>query len=83
MRKQLEAIPGIESVHDLHVWTVTSGVVAMSVHAIVREPDMPEVLARIGMEALRHNSPEEFASDITTAIASWARAIQVAKIEPE
>ena len=38
VRTQLESIPGIESVHDLHVWTVTSGVVAMSVHAIVREP---------------------------------------------
>ena len=39
VRKQLEAIPGVESVHDLHVWTVTSGMVAMSAHAIVREPD--------------------------------------------
>ena len=39
IRQQLEAIPGIESVHDLHIWTVTSGVVAMSVHAIVREPE--------------------------------------------
>jgi len=39
VRKQLEAIPGIESIHDLHVWTVTSNVVAMSVHAIVREPE--------------------------------------------
>jgi len=39
VRAQLEAIPGVESVHDLHVWTVTSGVVAMSAHAIVREPE--------------------------------------------
>ena len=39
VRKQLEAIPGIESIHDLHVWTVTSDVIAMSVHAIVREPE--------------------------------------------
>ena len=39
VRGRLEAIPGVESVHDLHVWTVTSGVVAMSVHAIVREAD--------------------------------------------
>jgi cobalt-zinc-cadmium efflux system protein len=39
VRKQLERIPGIESVHDLHVWTVTSGVIAMSAHAIVREPE--------------------------------------------
>lgn len=39
VRARLEQIPGVESVHDLHVWTVTSGVVAMSVHAIVREPE--------------------------------------------
>ena len=39
VRARLQAIPGVESVHDLHVWTVTSGVVAMSVHAIVREPE--------------------------------------------
>ncbi|HEX9083398.1 MAG TPA: cation diffusion facilitator family transporter, partial [Gemmatimonadaceae bacterium] len=38
VRAQLEAIPGIESVHDLHVWSVTPAVVAMSAHAIVREP---------------------------------------------
>jgi len=39
VRSQLEAIPGIESVHDLHVWAVTPAVVAMSAHCIVREPD--------------------------------------------
>jgi cobalt-zinc-cadmium efflux system protein len=39
VRAQLEAIPGVESVHDLHVWTVTSGLVAMSAHAIVRESE--------------------------------------------
>jgi cobalt-zinc-cadmium efflux system protein len=37
VRACLETIPGVESVHDLHVWTVTSGMVAMSAHAIVRE----------------------------------------------
>jgi len=37
VRGRLETIAGVESVHDLHVWTVTSGVVAMSAHAIVRE----------------------------------------------
>lgn len=38
VREGLQAIGGIESVHDLHVWTVTSGMVAMSAHAVVREP---------------------------------------------
>jgi cobalt-zinc-cadmium efflux system protein len=35
VRSRLEELEGVESVHDLHVWTVTSGVVAMSAHAIV------------------------------------------------
>jgi cobalt-zinc-cadmium efflux system protein len=37
VRQRLEAIEDVESVHDLHVWTLTSGVVAMSAHAVVRE----------------------------------------------
>jgi cobalt-zinc-cadmium efflux system protein len=37
VRARLEGIPGVESVHDLHVWSVTSGVVALSAHAIVRD----------------------------------------------
>ncbi|MCC7194587.1 MAG: cation transporter [Gemmatimonadaceae bacterium] len=35
----MEAVPGVESVHDLHVWTLTSGFVALSAHAMVREPE--------------------------------------------
>jgi cobalt-zinc-cadmium efflux system protein len=51
VRARLEAIAGIESVHDLHVWTVTSGVLAMSAHAIVRQPsDNHTVLERVVAE---------------------------------
>jgi len=32
------SLPGVTSVHDLHVWTVTSGVVAMSGHLVVSNP---------------------------------------------
>ena len=32
LRDAVVAAPGVESVHDLHVWTLTSGCVAMSVH---------------------------------------------------
>jgi cobalt-zinc-cadmium efflux system protein len=39
VRAQIEAIPGVESVHDLHIWSVSSGMVAMSAHAVVREPE--------------------------------------------
>lgn len=37
VRRGLEGVPGVESVHDLHVWTLTSGVVALSAHALVRD----------------------------------------------
>jgi cobalt-zinc-cadmium efflux system protein len=35
---RIAAVPGVSSVHDLHVWTVTSGVVAMSGHLVVPDP---------------------------------------------
>ncbi len=38
VRQSLQSIEHIESVHDLHVWTLTSGVVAMSAHALVPDP---------------------------------------------
>jgi cobalt-zinc-cadmium efflux system protein len=44
----MRAVPGVCAVHDLHVWTVTTGVVAMSGHAVV--PDLghhPVVLTGI------------------------------------
>jgi cobalt-zinc-cadmium efflux system protein len=53
VRAQLEAIPGVESVHDLHVWSVTSGLVAMSAHAIVREPDRHQHVLEHVHDAMR------------------------------
>lgn len=47
VRARIESLDGVESVHDLHVWTVTSGMVAMSAHAIVRDStDHQRVLER-------------------------------------
>jgi len=34
----LQSIPGLHDVHDLHVWTLTSGFVALSGHAVLHEP---------------------------------------------
>lgn len=34
LREQLELVNGVGSVHDLHVWTLTSGVLAMSCHVV-------------------------------------------------
>jgi cobalt-zinc-cadmium efflux system protein len=53
VRGQLEAIPGIESVHDLHVWAVTPAVVAMSAHCIVRQPDQHQHVLEHVHDAMR------------------------------
>jgi cobalt-zinc-cadmium efflux system protein len=38
VHRSLMAIPGVEEVHDLHVWTLTSGYLAMSGHTVIRDP---------------------------------------------
>jgi cobalt-zinc-cadmium efflux system protein len=35
LRTAMEGVPGVKTVHDLHVWTLTSGVHALSAHAIL------------------------------------------------
>ena len=39
LRRALEAVPGTEEVHDLHVWSLTTGRCALSAHAVVRAVD--------------------------------------------
>jgi cobalt-zinc-cadmium efflux system protein len=51
VQRRMLGVPGVAAVHDLHVWTVTSGMVAMSGHAVV--PDLeahPGVLDGIRAE---------------------------------
>jgi cobalt-zinc-cadmium efflux system protein len=39
LREELGSVNGVQSVHDLHVWTLTSGVLAMSCHVVARDED--------------------------------------------
>jgi cobalt-zinc-cadmium efflux system protein len=36
LRRSLEGVPGTDEVHDLHVWSLTTGRYALSAHAVVR-----------------------------------------------
>ncbi|GBD17980.1 Metal cation efflux system protein CzcD [bacterium HR27] len=51
VRDAMLSVPGVVGVHDLHVWTVTSGFVALSGHVEVDEtrpwPDVLLDLARV------------------------------------
>ena len=37
VRESIRAVPGVLAVHDLHIWTITSGMVAMSSHVVVAD----------------------------------------------
>jgi len=62
LRRTLARAPGVVSVHDLHVWTITSGMVAMSCHVQSTEATSdPELL-----DALHGLLREHFGIDHAT-----------------
>jgi cobalt-zinc-cadmium efflux system protein len=49
VRRHLVETPGVTDVHDLHAWTITSGLPVLSVHVVLeREADAGEVLDGLG-----------------------------------
>ncbi|KOV70024.1 cation transporter [Streptomyces sp. NRRL WC-3618] len=50
VRAHIVALPGVEDVHDLHAWTITSGMPVLSAHVVVGS----DVLSGIGHEKMLH-----------------------------
>ncbi|MEV6543859.1 cation diffusion facilitator family transporter [Streptomyces sp. NPDC051665] len=50
VRAHIVALDGVEDVHDLHAWTITSGMPVLSAHVVVRS----DVLNAIGNEKMLH-----------------------------
>jgi cobalt-zinc-cadmium efflux system protein len=38
----IDGMPAVVAVHDLHIWTITSGLLALSAHIVVRPKDHAE-----------------------------------------
>jgi cobalt-zinc-cadmium efflux system protein len=53
VREAIRGVPGVESVHDLHVWTITSGRVALSCHVCAGDDEPAGRLLRAVQERLR------------------------------
>lgn len=48
VRERILALPGVDDVHDLHIWTVTSGLESATGHVVVSDDvDYHEVLDRV------------------------------------
>ncbi|MGP4047038.1 cation diffusion facilitator family transporter [Streptomyces sp. 2A115] len=50
VRSHIRALPDVEGVHDLHAWTITSGLPVLSAHVVVDS----EALNAIGHERMLH-----------------------------
>ncbi len=56
---ELESIDGLEQVHDVHVWTLTSGFIALSAHGVIEDAAehtriLEDVQARMGVRGIHH-----------------------------
>lgn len=53
LRGRLHSLPGVTGVHDIHVWTITSGIVAMSGHVVVGKGHDPCAVLRAASSCLK------------------------------
>jgi cobalt-zinc-cadmium efflux system protein len=73
-------VDGVAAVHDLHIWTLTSGFVAMSAHVTAREGAGPRVLSQ-----LRDRLHDDYGISHTTLqieTAAQAQAEEVCVADP-
>src|SRR5690606_985294 len=76
VRRTLQSIPGVRDVHDLHIWTITSGLDSLSCHLLVEDDtDCQSVL----QEAIR-KIEEQFQIRHTTIQVEKSR-LQHAELE--
>jgi cobalt-zinc-cadmium efflux system protein len=64
VRSLMLAVPGVQDVHDLHVWTIASGIHALSAHLVVADPTVCNNDDILG--AVKHGLLERFGLDHTT-----------------
>ena len=62
VRTALAETPGVAAVHDLHVWTITSGLDAISVHVVVRDGEPQSLM----LKKLRNLLHDRFGIDHVT-----------------
>lgn len=64
VRTLMGAVPGVVEVHDLHIWTLTSGVYSLSAHLVVEDPMTCN--NDVILSAVKHELLERFGIDHTT-----------------
>ena len=49
LRAHLSSVPGVVEIHDLHVWTITSGMPVLSAHVVVEPGAMADACGKTGV----------------------------------
>lgn len=55
--EMIKSIPGVEDVHDIHVWTITSGIHAMSAHVLIEDQTVSrsaEIVGAVNQDLAKH-----------------------------
>lgn len=55
VRELVARLPGVREIHDLHVWTLTSGVNAMSAHVVIIADSLHDDLLSAVHDTVTHN----------------------------
>jgi len=55
IREKITGLPGVREMHDLHVWTLTSGVNAMSAHVVIMDDNLHDLLLSAVHETVTEN----------------------------
>jgi cobalt-zinc-cadmium efflux system protein len=86
LREQLGDVDGVGSVHDLHVWTLTSGILAMSCHVVAEDSNFSrtELLTRVNdvarerfhinhttIQIEEQNIPQAFVDSCNCHFGAW------------
>lgn len=74
--RTLAALPGIVEIHDLHVWEVTSGFVAVAAHVVVA-PDDDCHLRRRELQAVLHDRFGIRHTTLQVDHESWQPLVQI------
>lgn len=54
---KIKAIPGVEDVHDIHIWTITSQIHALSAHLLITDQKVSqssEIMAAVNQDLAEH-----------------------------
>ena len=60
--RDLEALDGVESVHDIHVWNLTSGMNVATAHLVVGSPEQRQTVLTSAQTLLQHEHHIEHAT---------------------